>query len=166
MYFSLEHYFQGFSVLPFYNKLEWISNRDFLVEWFRSQNQLPLFDFCPGYHHVSWAITIGVPTVIFWYLRLAKCWNGQFWPIWYEKPRLFTLRQFFAISKCYGKVRVLFSPGDNSLFSARKSHSSGVRGLVVRYLLFNPEGSCSNPFVCANFLKSISKPKVLTVFRH
>ena len=49
-----------------------------------------------------------------------------------------------AISKCYGKVRVLF-PRDNSFVSARKSHSSGVRGLVVRCLLFSPEGSCSNP---------------------
>ena len=32
-----------------------------------------------------------------------------------------------------------------TLVSARKSHSSGVRGLVLRCLLFNPEGSCSNP---------------------
>ena len=38
-----------------------------------------------------------------------------------------------------------FFPRDNSLVSARKSHSSGVRGLAVRFLLFNPEGSCSNP---------------------
>ena len=46
-----------------------------------------------------------------------------------------------------------FFPGDNSLVSARKSHSPGVRGLVVRCLLFNPECSCSNPCVCANFLQ-------------
>ena len=54
---------------------------------------------------------------------------------------LFTL----AISKCYGKVWVLFFPRDNSLVSAHKSLSSGVRGLVVRCLLFKPEGLCSNP---------------------
>ena len=37
------------------------------------------------------------------------------------------------------------------LVSACKSQSSGVRGLVVRCLPFNPKGSCSNPCVCANF---------------
>ena len=58
-----------------------------------------------------------------------------------------------AISKCYGKVRMLFFPRDNSLVSAGKSHSSGVRGLVLRCLLFNPEGSCSNRCVYAYFLK-------------
>ena len=67
-----------------------------------------------------------------------------------------------AISKCYGKVRVLSFPRDNSLVSARKSHSSGVRGLVVRCLPFNPEGSGSNPCVCANFFSNIPKQKVLT----
>ena len=72
-------------------------------------------------------------------------------------PRFFTL----AISKCYGKVRVLFFRA-TTLVSARKSHSSGVRGLVVRCLLFNPEGSCSNPWVCAKFFVSIPKQKVLT----
>ena len=55
-----------------------------------------------------------------------------------------------------------FFPRDNSLVSACKSHRSGVRGLVVRCLLFNPEGSCSNPWVSANFLTSISKQKVFT----
>ena len=55
-----------------------------------------------------------------------------------------------------------FFPRDNSLVSVRKSHSSGVRGLVVRCLVFNPEGSCSNPWVCANFFTSIPKQKVLT----
>ena len=44
-----------------------------------------------------------------------------------------------------------FFPRDNSLVSARKSHSSGVRGLVVRCLLFNPEVSC--------FFTSFPKPK-------
>ena len=58
-----------------------------------------------------------------------------------------------SMSKCYGKMQVLFLPGDNSLVSARKSHSSGARGLVARCLLFNPEGSCSNPCVCVNFLQ-------------
>ena len=38
-------------------------------------------------------------------------------------------------------------------FTPQKSHSSGVCGLVVICLLFNPEGSCSNPCVCANFLQ-------------
>ena len=51
-----------------------------------------------------------------------------------------------------------------TLVSARKSHSSGVRGLVVRCLLFNPEGSCSNPCLCTNFFTSIPKQKV--TFRH
>ena len=74
--------------------------------------------------------------------------------------RLFTL----AISKCYGKVRVLFFPRDNSLISRGNSHVSRVRGLVVRCLLFNPEVSCSNPWVCANFFTSIPKQKVLTFF--
>ena len=55
-----------------------------------------------------------------------------------------------------------FFPRDNSLVSAHKSHSSGVRGLLIRCLLFNPEGSCSNPWVCANFFTSIPKQKVLT----
>ena len=69
-----------------------------------------------------------------------------------------------AISKCYGKVRVLFFPRDNSLISRGNSHVSRVRGLVVRCLLFNPEVSCSTPWVCANFLTSIPKHKFLTFF--
>ena len=69
-----------------------------------------------------------------------------------------------AISKCYGKVRVLFFPRDNSLISRGNSHVSRVRGLVVRCLLFNPEVSCSNSWVCANFFTSIPKQKVLTFF--
>ena len=77
-----------------------------------------------------------------------------------DDGRLFTL----AISKCYGKVRVLFFPRDNSLISRGNSHVSRVRGLVVRCLLFNPEVSCSNPWVCANFFTSIPKQKVLTFF--
>ena len=35
-----------------------------------------------------------------------------------------------------------------------ESQNSAVRGLVVRCLLFNPECSCSNPCVCANFLNN------------
>ena len=69
-----------------------------------------------------------------------------------------------AISKCYGKVRVLFFPRDNSLISRGNSHVSRVRGLVVRCLLFNQEVSCSNPWVCANFLTSIPKHKFFTFF--
>ena len=60
-------------------------------------------------------------------------------------------------------MRALFS-GDNSLVSRGKSHSSRARGLVVRCLLFNPEVSCSNPCVCANFFTSIPKQKVLPFF--
>ena len=44
-----------------------------------------------------------------------------------------------------------------TLVSARKSHSSGVRGLVVRCLPFNPEVSCSNTCVCANFFYKYSE---------
>ena len=57
-----------------------------------------------------------------------------------------------------------FFPRDNSLISRGKSHISRVRGLVVRCLLFNREVSCSNPWVCANFLTSILKHKFLTFF--
>ena len=59
-----------------------------------------------------------------------------------------------------------FLPRDNSLVSACKSHSSGVRGLVVRCLPFNPEGSCSNPCVCANFFKQIFRSRRFSIFRH
>ena len=59
---------------------------------------------------------------------------------------------------------MLFFPRDNSLISRGNSHVSRVRGLVVRCLLFNPEVSCSNPWVCANFFSSIPKQKVLTFF--
>ena len=55
-------------------------------------------------------------------------------------------------------------PRDNSLISRGNSHVSRVRGLVVRCLLFNPEVSCSNPWVCANFFTSSPKQKVLTFF--
>ena len=65
---------------------------------------------------------------------------------------IFTL----ATSKCYGKVWVLFLRA-TTLVSARKSHSSGVRGLAVRCLLFNPNRSCSNPCVCANFFYKYSE---------
>ena len=76
--------------------------------------------------------------------------------------RLVTL----AISKCYGKVRVLFFPRDNSLISRGNSHVSRVRGLVVRCLLFNPEVSCSNPWVCANFLQVFRGRRFWLFFRH
>ena len=71
-----------------------------------------------------------------------------------------------AISKCYGKVRVLFFPRDNSLISRGNSHVSRVRGLVVRCLLFNPEVSCSNPWVCANFFYKYSEAEGSDFFRH
>ena len=48
---------------------------------------------------------------------------------------------------CFFFARQLFSPG--------KLNSSGVRDLVVRCLLLNPEVSCSNRCVCANFVSSI-----------
>ena len=64
-------------------------------------------------------------------------------------PLIITL----AISKCYGNVRIFF-PGDNSLISDRKSHNSDFFGLVVRCLLFNPEGLGSNPCLCTIFFTS------------
>ena len=63
-----------------------------------------------------------------------------------------------------GKCGCFFFPRDNSLISRGNSHVSRVRGLVVRCLPFNPEVSCSNPWVCANFFTSIPKQKVLTFF--
>ena len=48
--------------------------------------------------------------------------------------------------------------------SRGNSHISRVRGLVVRCLLFNPEVSFSNPWVCANFFISIPKQKGFTFF--
>ena len=70
-----------------------------------------------------------------------------------------------AISKCYGKVRVLFFRA-TTLFSRGKSHISRVRGLVVRCLLFNPEVSCSNPWVCAYFFNKNSEAEGSHFFRH
>ena len=52
------------------------------------------------------------------------------------------------------------------LVSARNSHSSDVRGLVVRCLPFNPEGSGSNPCVCANFFLQIFRSRRFSLFRH
>ena len=69
-----------------------------------------------------------------------------------------------AISKCYGKVRVLFFPRDNSLISRGNSHVSRVRGLVVRCLLFNPEVSCSNKFF--KFFYKYSEAEGSDFFRH
>ena len=50
------------------------------------------------------------------------------------------------------------------LVSARNSHSSGVRGLVVRCLLFNPEGSCSNGCVCTNFFLQAFQSRRIPLF--
>ena len=82
----------------------------------------------------------------------------------YVVPGLFVIT--LAISKCYGKVRVLFFPRDNSLISRGNSQVSRVRGLVVRCLLFNPEVSCSNPWVCANFFYKYSEAEGSDFFRH
>ena len=68
-----------------------------------------------------------------------------------------------AINKCYVKVRVLVFRA-TTFVSVGKSHSSGVRGLVVRCFLFHAEGSCSNRCECANFFTSILK-QVSTFFR-
>ena len=70
-----------------------------------------------------------------------------------------------AISKCYGKVRVLFLPRDNSLVSDRKSHNSDFFGLAVRCLLFNPEGPGSNPCLCAIFFYKIFEAEDSHFFR-
>ena len=61
-----------------------------------------------------------------------------------------------------GKCGCFFSA--RQLISRGKSHISRVRGLVVRCLLFNPEVSCSNPWVCAYFFTSVLKQKVLIFF--
>ena len=45
------------------------------------------------------------------------------------------------------------------LVSGGKSHSSGVHGQVVRFLLFNPEVSCSSRCVCANLFTSRAASK-------
>ena len=54
---------------------------------------------------------------------LRKCLRSTASPLCFKEVTpsifLFTL----AISKCYGKVRVLFFPRDNFLVSDRKSHS-------------------------------------------
>ena len=72
---------------------------------------------------------------------------------------IFTL----AISKCYGNVRIFF-PGDNSLISDRKSHNSDFFGLVVRCLLFNPEGLGSNPCLCTIFFTSCAASNTCNCF--
>ena len=58
-----------------------------------------------------------------------------------------------------------FFPRDNS-FQPASSHSSGVLGLVVRYLLFNPDVPCWNRCVCANFFTRIPKGLPIQFFRH
>ena len=52
------------------------------------------------------------------------------------------------------------------LISRGNSHVSRVRGLVVRCLLFNPEDSCSNPWVCANFFHKYSQAESSHIFWH
>ena len=69
-----------------------------------------------------------------------------------------------AISKCYGKVRVLFFPRDNSDFTRQlarftRSWSSG------KMLAFEPRGFLFEPVGMRYFFTSIPKQKVLT-FRH
>ena len=64
-----------------------------------------------------------------------------------------------AISKCYEKVRVLFFRA-TTLVSACKSHSSGVRGLLMRCLLFNP---FSFLIFCNNGWLKIAKGPPFTV---
>ena len=90
----------------------------------------------------------------------------------YKSPKTPPFRGIFpkqiitlAISKCYGKVRVLFFPRDNSPVSDRKSHNSDFFGLAVRCLLFNPEGPGSNPCLCANFLNKIFEAEDSHFFR-
>ena len=78
-----------------------------------------------------------------------------------NSSHIFTL----AISKCYGKVRVLFFRA-TILISRGKSHISRVRGLMVRCSLFNPEVSCSNPWVCAYFFYKFSESEGFHFFRH
>ena len=56
-----------------------------------------------------------------------------------------------------------FSARQLSRFSPQVSR---VRGLVVRCLLFNPEVSCSNPWVCANFFYKYSEAEGSDFFRH
>ena len=65
-----------------------------------------------------------------------------------------------------GKCGCFFFPRDNSLISRGNSHVSRVRGLVVRCLLFNPEVSCSNPWVSANFFYKYSEAEGSDFFRH
>ena len=61
-----------------------------------------------------------------------------------------------------GKCGCFFSA--RQLVSARISHSSGVRCLVVRCMIFNPEGSYSNRGVCANCFTSIPIQEVSIFF--
>ena len=127
----------------------------------RARSQISLSAFSLAISSSSWSRVSSNLSLHFWMSShlfsrrvLLSCWFHL------NRLAIITL----AISKCYGKVRVLFFPRDNSLISRGNSHVSRVRGLVVRCLLFNPEVSCSNPWVCANFFTSIPKQKVLTFF--
>ena len=67
------------------------------------------------------------------------------------------------ISKCYGKVRVLFFPRDNSHFTRQVAHftrswSSG------KMLAFQPRGFVFEPVGMRLFFTSIPKQKVFTFF--
>ena len=92
---------------------------------------------------------------VFIFSHRGSCLKSQGWSF------MITL----AISKCYGKVRVLFFPRDNSLVSDRKSHNSDFFGLAVRCLLFNPEGPGSNPCLYANFFYKIFEAEDSHFFR-
>ena len=61
---------------------------------------------------------------------------------------------------------VAFFSCASTLISRDKSHISRARGLVVRCLFFNPEVSCSNPWVCAHFLYKYSKAEGSHFFGH
>ena len=91
---------------------------------------------------------------------LLRSFNGQV----FEKVGLCFFPNYvilFLKLAIMGKCGCFFFRA-TTLVSARKSHSSGARGLVARCFLFNPEGSCSNPCVCAKCFTSILKQKVLT----
>ena len=69
-----------------------------------------------------------------------------------------------AISKCYGKVRVLFFRATTLSFQTA-SRIIDFFGLAVRCLLFNPEGPGSNPCLCANFFYKIFEAEDSHFFR-
>ena len=87
----------------------------------------------------------------------------------YEKVQDSMYFAFFAFYYTCDKQVLWESAGAFSarqLISRGNSHVSRVRGLVVRCLLFNPEVSCSNPWVCANFFYKYSEAEGSDFFRH